>query len=86
MPGWRGAGARQPNSPAVSTPELVVLDVTPGAAMESQSGLQMKWPRIYGALARAAETRAAAIVIHPTSNFMSHYFCLLYTSPSPRDS
>ena len=73
MRGWRGAGARQPNSPAVTTPELVVLDVTPGAAMESQSGLQMKWPRIYGAFARAAETRAAAIVIHPTSNFMGHY-------------
>ncbi len=54
MPGWRGAGARQRNSAAVTTPELVVLDVKPGAAMESQSGLQMKWPRIYGAFARAA--------------------------------
>jgi len=41
--------------------------------MESQSGLQMKWPRIYGAFARAAEKRVAAIVIHPTSNFMGHY-------------
>ena len=57
----------------MSTPELVVLDVKPGGAMESQSGLMMKWPRIYGALARASDRRAAAIVIHPTSNFMGHY-------------
>ena len=57
----------------MTTPELVVLDVKPGAAMESQSGLQMKWPRIYGAFARAADKRCAAIVIHPTSNFMGHY-------------
>ena len=54
-------------------PELVVLDVKPGAAMESQSGLQMKRPRIYGALARAPDRAVAAIVIHPTSNFMGHY-------------
>ena len=57
----------------MTTPELVVLDVSPGAAMESQSGLQMKWPRIYGAFARAAKKHVAAIVIHPTSNFMGHY-------------
>ena len=53
--------------------ELVVLDVKPGGAMESQSGLMMKWPRIYGALAPAADKSVAAIVIHPTSNFMGHY-------------
>lgn len=53
--------------------ELVVLDVKPGGAMESQSGLMMKWPRIYGGLGRAADKTAAAIVIHPTSNFMGHY-------------
>ena len=57
----------------MSARELVVLDVKPGGAMESQSGLMMKWPRIYGALDRAADNKAAAIVIHPTSNFMGHY-------------
>lgn len=59
--------------PTMAGPELVVLDVKPGAAMESQSGLQMKRPRIYGALARAPDEAVAAIVIHPTSNFMGHY-------------
>jgi pimeloyl-ACP methyl ester carboxylesterase len=53
--------------------ELVVIDVRPGAAMESQSGLQMMRPRIYGALARPPGARVAAIVMHPTSNFMGHY-------------
>jgi pimeloyl-ACP methyl ester carboxylesterase len=55
------------------TPELVAIDVRPGAAMESQSGLAMLRPRIWGALARPAGAKVAAIVIHPTSNFMGHY-------------
>lgn len=55
-------------------PELAVIDVKPGAAMESQSGLQLLRPRIYGAWIRPAGTRkAAAIVMHPASNFMGHY-------------
>jgi hypothetical protein len=29
--------------------ELAVIDVRPGAALESQSGLQLLRPRIYGA-------------------------------------
>jgi pimeloyl-ACP methyl ester carboxylesterase len=54
--------------------QLAVIDVKPGAALESQSGLQMLRPRIYGALAEAAGPRhTAAIVMHPTSNFMGHY-------------
>lgn len=54
--------------------ELVTLEVKPGAAMESQSGLNQKWPRISGALlAPEGPPRAAAIVIHPTSNFHNHY-------------
>ncbi len=54
--------------------ELAVIDVKPGAAMESQSGLQLLRPRIYGAWMRpAGAKRAAAIVMHPTSNFMGHY-------------
>jgi len=53
--------------------ELVVIDVRPGAAAESQSGLQMLRPRIYGALARPAGARTAVLIMHPTSNFMGHY-------------
>jgi pimeloyl-ACP methyl ester carboxylesterase len=54
--------------------QLAVIDVQPGAAMESQSGLQLLRPRIYGAwMQPAGPRRAAAIVMHPTSNFMGHY-------------
>jgi pimeloyl-ACP methyl ester carboxylesterase len=54
--------------------QLAVIDVKPGAAMESQSGLQLLRPRIYGAwMQPAGARRAAAIVMHPTSNFMGHY-------------
>jgi hypothetical protein len=53
---------------------LAAIDVKPGAAMESQSGLQMLRPRIYGAYeVPDGGTRTAAIVMHPTSNFMGHY-------------
>ena len=58
---------------------LAAIDVKPGAAMESQSGLQMLKPRIYGAYEEAshaptaAGTRTGAIVMHPASNFMGHY-------------
>lgn len=59
----------------MSTPslELAVIDVKPGAAMESQSGLQLLRPRIYGAWMRPPGAKVAAIVMHPTSNFMGHY-------------
>jgi pimeloyl-ACP methyl ester carboxylesterase len=53
--------------------ELVSIDVRPGAAMESQSGLQTLRPRIWGAVMRPAHAKVAAIVMHPTSNFMGHY-------------
>jgi pimeloyl-ACP methyl ester carboxylesterase len=59
---------------------LAAIDVRAGAAMESQSGLQMLRPRIYGAVEEPARTqvrargrRVGAIVMHPTSNFMGHY-------------
>ena len=62
---------------AVPELQLAVIDVKPGAAHESQSGLQMLRPRIYGAWMRPARPagaqRIAAIVMHPTSNFMGHY-------------
>ena len=54
--------------------QLTVIDVKPGAALESQSGLQLLRPRIYGVLAQpAVPGKVAAIVMHPTSNFMGHY-------------
>ena len=61
--------------------QLAAIDVRPGAAMESQSGLQMLRPRIYGAYEEASRasvdgrsrTRTGAIVMHPASNFMGHY-------------
>ncbi|MEJ5990644.1 alpha/beta hydrolase [Ramlibacter sp. PS3R-8] len=54
--------------------QLATIDVKPGAALESQSGLQMLRPRIYGAwMQPAGPKRVAAIVMHPTSNFMGHY-------------
>jgi hypothetical protein len=52
--------------------ETVVIDVVPGEPQESQSGLQLIRPRIWGAFHRQ-HSRAAAVVIHPTSNFMGHY-------------
>jgi pimeloyl-ACP methyl ester carboxylesterase len=53
---------------------LVSIDVKPGAKLESQSGLQMLRPRIWGALREPARRRqVAAIVMHPASNFMGHY-------------
>ncbi len=54
--------------------QLAVIDVRPGAALESQSGLQMLRPRIYGAWRQPpGPKKVAAIVMHPTSNFMGHY-------------
>lgn len=53
--------------------QSVVIDVRPGLTSESQSGLQQLRPRIWGALHRPPQARIAAIVIHPTSNFMGHY-------------
>jgi len=59
---------------------LAAIDVRAGVTMESQSGLQMLRPRIYGAYEEAARAqvraggrRVGAIVMHPTSNFMGHY-------------
>ncbi len=53
--------------------ELVAIDVPQGTAMESQSGLQMVRPRIYGALVGPSTSRTGMIVMHPASNFMGHY-------------
>lgn len=55
-------------------PRLVAIDVRPGRSDESQSGLQLLRPRIWGAFVEpAARGDVAAIVMHPASNFMGHY-------------
>ena len=65
------------SSPGSVHPQLLRIDVKSAGPMESQSGLQMLRPRIYGALLEAPGVdrarAAAAIVIHPASNFHGHY-------------
>lgn len=51
----------------------VALPVRPGAAFETQSGLQAHWPLIYGVLVSPPGATHAGIVMHPASNFMNHY-------------
>jgi len=51
----------------------VALPIRIGANFETQSGLQLNAPRIYGMLAAPAGARVAAILVHPSSNMMSHY-------------
>jgi len=53
--------------------EFVAIGVKPGAALESQSGLQMNWPKVFGVLAGPTSGKVGAIVMHPSSNFMGHY-------------
>lgn len=53
--------------------EGVVIDVAPSGAQDSRSGLQTLHPRIWGAFHRVPHARVAAVVCHPTSNFMGHY-------------
>jgi hypothetical protein len=53
--------------------ELVTLDVPSGVAMESQSGLQMGRPRVYGTVVGNPRATTGLIVMHPASNFMGHY-------------
>jgi pimeloyl-ACP methyl ester carboxylesterase len=53
---------------------LVMLEVAPGVALESLSGIQSHNPRIYGRIEDGGKTPDVAyLVIHPTNNFMGHY-------------
>ena len=53
---------------------LLILNVRRGEMMESQSGIQMHNPKIFGRLENnRPEKDLAFIIIHPTSNFMAHY-------------
>jgi hypothetical protein len=52
---------------------LLILPGRPGAAGESQSGLNQAAPRIYGRMLAPAGATTAAVLVHPTSNFLNHY-------------
>jgi pimeloyl-ACP methyl ester carboxylesterase len=53
---------------------LVAIDVKPGSAADSQSGLNLVKPTIYGRLAaERCGKDLAFVVIHPSSNFFGHY-------------
>jgi pimeloyl-ACP methyl ester carboxylesterase len=54
--------------------KLIAVDVPRGSGYDSQSGLNNLFPQVYGRLAdEGCGKRIAFVVIHPTSNFMSHY-------------
>ena len=54
--------------------KLVAIDVKPGGPGDSQSGLNLLYPRIWGRLADQGCGRDLAfVVIHPSSNFHGHY-------------
>ncbi len=54
--------------------ELLILSVRQGGMMESQSGIQMNAPKIFGRLENeGCDKKIVFVVIHPTSNFMAHY-------------
>ncbi|MEH7112502.1 hypothetical protein V7124_08965 [Neobacillus niacini] len=54
---------------------LVTISVPAGAHMESQSGLQMNNPRVYGNLCKkeGGNPDTVFVLMHPTSNFHGHY-------------
>lgn len=59
---------------AATLAKLVAIDVKPGGAGDSQSGLNLLNPRIYGRLAdQGCGKDVAFVVIHPSSNFLGHY-------------
>lgn len=59
---------------AASIGQLVTIDVKPGSAGDSQSGLNLLAPKVFGRLAaEGCGKDVAFIVIHPSSNFLGHY-------------
>lgn len=57
-----------------TTGQLVTIDVKPGSAGDSQSGLNLLAPKVFGRLAaEGCGKDVAFIVIHPSSNFLGHY-------------
>jgi pimeloyl-ACP methyl ester carboxylesterase len=52
---------------------LAEIDVKPGIKSETQSGVQMVRPRIYGAMERPAGAKVGVIMMHPANSFMNHH-------------
>lgn len=54
--------------------QLVAIDVKPGSASDSLSGLNLLHPKVYGRLENEGCGKDVAfVVIHPSSNFHGHY-------------
>lgn len=51
----------------------LALPIRIGATFETQSGLQLNAPRVFGVLAHPGGARVAVILMHPASNLMNHY-------------
>jgi pimeloyl-ACP methyl ester carboxylesterase len=63
-----------PASRGANFGRLVAIDVKAGGAGDSQSGLNLLNPRVYGRLAdEGCGKDIAFVVIHPSSNFHGHY-------------
>jgi pimeloyl-ACP methyl ester carboxylesterase len=56
-------------------PERIFAEIAvkPGIKSETQSGVQMTQPRIYGVLERPANAKVGVIMMHPANNFMNHH-------------
>lgn len=57
----------------MSERQHVALPIRIGGNFETQSGLQLNAPHIYGVLAAPLGARTAGLLIHPASNLMNHY-------------
>jgi len=54
--------------------QFIEVPVKPGGFMESQSGIQRRNPKIFCRLvAPGKDAKTAFVLVHPTSNFHSHY-------------
>lgn len=54
--------------------QFIEIPVKPGGFMESQSGIQRRNPKIFCRLVTPAQkTNTVFVLVHPTSNFHSHY-------------
>ncbi|MFA5702853.1 MAG: alpha/beta hydrolase [Advenella sp.] len=54
--------------------KFIEIPVKPGGFMESQSGIQRRNPKIFCRLVTPAQkTTTVFVLVHPTSNFHSHY-------------
>jgi hypothetical protein len=57
----------------VKSRQFVALPIRVGNAFETQSGLQLNAPRVFGVLIGPANSRRVGVLMHPASNMMNHY-------------